>query len=281
MMLDMTARPQPNQPFEWLQVNDRPVLVCPPLAAIAPHLFTTKAWPLGAARAGQDDRAWADVAAALGVAENRLVRLRQVHGARVVIAAAPSAALAEADIVLARDSALAIAVQAADCVPLLLADPQTGGVGAAHAGWRGLAQRVPLQAVRALCREFGASPANLCAAIGPSIGACCYEVGADVRQAFVEHGFAAPELAGWFSTAPLPDPRNPPRDGLAPPRADRWYFDGWAAARAQLIEAGLQEENVYAARLCTASHGATFSSYRREGASAGRIAAAIRPVPRS
>ena len=159
------------------------------------------------------------------------------------------------------DPSLALAIQTADCVPLLIADRTTGAVAAAHAGWRGLAARVPRVAVEALAREFAAAPADLVAAVGPSISAARYEVGVDVRRRFESAGFAADALARWFAPAA---------------RADHWLFDGRQAARDQLVDAGVRPDRLHTAALCTASHADLLCSYRRDHASAGRIAAAIR-----
>src|SRR4029078_13150461 len=82
------------------------------------------------------------------------------------------------------DPLVAIAIQTADCVPLLLADSRSGAVAAAHAGWRGLAAGVPAAAVSALARAFDARPADLVAAVGPSIAAPSYAVGPDVAERF-------------------------------------------------------------------------------------------------
>src|SRR6185503_9124514 len=187
------------------------------------------------------DRAagWEEVARALGVDVAHLARAHQVHGASIVVhrAGEPqrvAATLQRADVIVSDHSELALAIQAADCVPLLLADRRTGVVAAAHAGWRGMAARVPEVAVQALAREFGSRPADLVAAAGPSIGACCYEVGADVRDAFRRSGFADALLQGWFFAAPQPTDRNPSMPGLsAIPRPHHWFFDGWAATRHQ------------------------------------------------
>ena len=128
--------PLPDAAFEWRDTAFGPALVCLPLEEDAPHLFTTRAWPLG--QAGAHRRVWADVAVALGASMAELVRLQQVHRAGIVVAdglpRAAQDALPEADIVLARDAGRVIAVQAADCVPLLIADRRLGVVAAAHAG---------------------------------------------------------------------------------------------------------------------------------------------------
>ena len=205
--------------------------------------------------------------------------MKQVHGSAVLVLPPPAASsnAVEADIIVAGSGGgpFGLAVRAADCVPLLLVDRRRRAVAAAHAGWRGLAVRVPSVAVDALGREFGSRPSDLVAAIGPSIGACCYEVGADVRGRFVSE-FGA-KSARWFHDDPVRSPSNPPMPGLADVRrADHWFFDGWAAAREQLLEAGMPAEQVFTARLCTASHPAILSSYRRDGARAGRIAGVIR-----
>jgi len=90
---------------------------------------------------------------------------------------------------------IAIAVRVADCVPLLMADRTRGVVAAVHAGWRGTVARVAVAAVDALGREFGTRPQDLIAAIGPNIGACCYEVGTELVDAF---GYGWDDLQ-WFT----------------------------------------------------------------------------------
>lgn len=229
----------------------------------------------------------------MDVAGTHLVRLNQVHGFVYVVAGSPAApddTLPAADIVLTDRQDLAVAVQAADCIPLLIADTgertaYPGGsaraVAAAHAGWRGLVARVPERTVAALGRERGSRPQDLIAVIGPSIGSCCYEVGLDVREQFVQAGFGEDALGRWFSSAPVPSVRNPPMPGLSPRPHDRhWYFDGWLAARHQLAAAGVPETSIYCAELCTASHPKWLCSYRRDGSPAGRLAGAIRSRPR-
>jgi YfiH family protein len=273
--------PQPSDGFAWTQVSGRPALVCRALEPLAAHFFATREWRLGSAAARDPEPGWAEAAAAAGT-PSALVRLRQVHGASVVVrraGAEAGAGVPEADIIVSDDPRLALAIQTADCVPLLLADRASGVVAAAHAGWRGLAAGVPRTAVEALRREFGSEPGDLVAAIGPSIGACCYEVGADVRAAFHDGGFDS-AMAGWFHDVPQPSPLNPSMPALpASRRANHWFFDGWAAATHQLRHAGVPATQIHAARLCTASHDA-FCSYRRDAQAAGRMAAVIRARPR-
>ena len=271
-----------NDVFEWRETAGGRALVCVALEPYASHLFTTREWRLGAAGAGDRAPAWSELARAMGVDQANLARAHQVHGASVVVHRADqpqrvAEALQQADVIVSDNPALAPAIQAADCVPLLIADRRTGVVAAAHAGWRGMAARVPEVAVHALAREFGSRPADLIAVAGPSIGACCYEVGADVRDAFRRGGFADALLAGWFFDAPQPTDRNPSMPGLPDiPRSHHWFFDGWAATQDQLEEAGIPRHQIHIAGLCTASHSQLLCSYRRDGSSAGRLAAAIR-----
>jgi len=120
-------------------------------------------------------------------------------------------------------------------------------------------------------------PADLVAAIGPSISSCCYEVGADVRDMFASGGFPERDLDRWFFSGPRPSARNPSMSGLRAPRLHHWFFDGWGAARHQLEAAGVPPDQIGVAELCSASHPDWLCSYRRDGKGAGRMAAAIRP----
>jgi YfiH family protein len=276
----MFMLPQTNDGFAWVQAPAGSALVCRALEPFASHLFTTRDWTLGSPSHGDESEAWDQVAGAADVDAARLVRARQVHGADVIVRRAgqrPHATDATsaarerpaADILISNDATLALAIQTADCVPILLADRRTGAVAAAHAGWRGLAAGVPAAAVDALAREFGCRAEDLIAAAGPSISAPRYEVGPEVRDAF-QAGRSAAELARWFSPSP---------------RAGHWQFDGWAAVRDQLEAAGVPSNQIHVAALCTATYPDLFCSYRRDGSPAGRMAAVVRsrlttPQPR-
>lgn len=90
------------------------------------------------------------------------------------------------DALVTNEPGVALGIFTADCTPMLFHDPVTGAVGAAHAGWRGTASAIGPKTVEAMCREFGAKPENIRAAIGPNIGVCCFETDADVPNAMVE-----------------------------------------------------------------------------------------------
>ena len=254
--------PRVNDDFRWTQTAAGSALVAVALEPYARHFFTTREWTLGS---NADARAsgWAQVAAAADVDVHHLIRAHQVHGAAVIVRRAgdaPRDGLADADILVSDDPSVALAIQTADCVPLLIADRQTGSVAAAHAGWRGLASGVPQATVDALAREFHSRADDLVAAVGPSICADRYEVGEDVIKRFEAAGFSS-ELPRWF------------RDGTRP---GHWQFDGWQSARDQLEAAGVLPWHIHLAGLCTATHGDVLCSYRRDGKGAGRIAAVIR-----
>ncbi|MBP7568513.1 MAG: peptidoglycan editing factor PgeF [Acidobacteria bacterium] len=230
------------------------------LAGLADHLFTTCQLRL---RGGREAEEWAAVGRALGVDGGRVARLKQVHGREVVVLKGGAAILPDAasrphaDIVATDDPSLAIAVQVADCVPLLMAGPGGRVVAAVHAGWRGTCAAAAVGGVEALEREFGARPADLVVAVGPSIGPCCYIVGGEVLEQFEA---AHENAARWFR-----------RDGDG-----RLRLDLWAANADQLEDAGVPRASIRVSRLCTACHPGLFHSYRRDGPGTGRIAAAIR-----
>jgi YfiH family protein len=273
----MVTLPKPNGGFRWVQLAGKPVLVCEALGPLASHFFTTRAWQLGDRTEDSAD-GWMEVAVAAGVGVEHFGRLHQVHGAEAVTykkgASRPGGMVPKADVALTDDPAVALAVQTADCLPILFADPRTRAVAAAHAGWRGLVARVPAVAVERMTRDFGGRAGDLIVAVGPAIGACCYEVGDDVRARFTQAHFSSPSIDRWFRPAPSVLPANPPMRSLSA-RPGHWFFDGWTSVRDQLEDAGVPGDRIFMADLCTASHD-TFCSYRRDGAIAGRTAGVIR-----
>jgi polyphenol oxidase len=198
------------------------------------------------------------LATVLGLAGLPWATVRQVHSAQVVearrdrLGAGPPEArppLAEADGLVAGETGMVLAVLVADCVPLLLADPEAGVVAALHAGWRGLVAGVVERGVAAFSRR-GGRPAAAVALVGPAIGPCCYEVGPEVADAVV----------GRYPAA------------AATTREGRLAVDTAAAAVQALERAGLGE--VRAAGECTSHQPERFFSYRRDGVT-GRQAGLI------
>jgi YfiH family protein len=174
--------------------------------------------------------------------------LRQVHGATVVEADA-LADRPEADAGIARRPGTVCAVLVADCIPVLLADRSGTTVAIAHAGWRGLAGGV----IENTIRRMAVDPRGLIAYLGPGIGPGAFEVGADVRDAFLARDADA---AAAFT----------------PHAAGKWLADLFLLARQRLRHAGVGE--VHGGTLCTYSDARRFFSYRRERRT-GRMAAVI------
>lgn len=194
-----------------------------------------------------------EFAAQLGVPGISIARATQVHGHDVLEAtenlkAGETALLGQGDILLTRQANVALVVQTADCVPILLA--AGGAVAAIHAGWRGTAGSAAAVAVRALCQRGEAAPSLVRAFIGPAIGACCYEVGSDVAAVFPTE-FAQPAGNGKF------------------------HLDLKGANRVQLEAEGVPPANITVLPFCTMCGGQRFASYRRDGAGAGRMIALI------
>lgn len=277
----MVTLPKPNGAFRWNQIEGQPALVCEALEPFAHHFFTTRGWKLGE-RTPDAANGWLDVAQAAHVGVEQFGRLQQVHGRDVVTykkgERVPAGAVPTADVAITDDPGIAVAVQTADCLPLLFVDRQRGAVAAAHAGWRGLAARVPDVTVGRMGADFGTNPGDLLVAAGPAIGACCYEVGEDVRNAFAAAGFNDAELGRWFLADPLTLQDNPPMKSLpATRRPGHWFFDGWSCVREQLESAGVPAGQIFLSNVCTASHDAACCSYRRDGSRAGRMAGVIKP----
>jgi YfiH family protein len=259
----MPLPPLPDT-FHWIDAPWGAGLRCEPLAAIAPHLFTTRHLALSS------DADLVGLAGALDA--STIVVLTQVHGRAVVVLRKGQplpAGRPEADVLVSNVPGVAIAVRAADCVPILIADRVTGAVGAVHAGWRGTAARAGVAAVDAMAESFGSRPANLVVAIGPSIGACCYEVGTDVVDAFAAAGHERHLIDRWFVSLP-------PARGVFPPPKPPLHLDVAGANRDQLVLSGVPEEQIFMSGLCTAMHLDVLTSYRVEKEKAARLAGVIR-----
>jgi YfiH family protein len=188
------------------------------------------------------------LARTLGLPAIPIVRATQVHGtAAHRVREAPAAEtvldVGSCDILVTTIPGVALVVQTADCVPVVLAGP--GAVGMAHAGWRGSARNAAGAAVEEMSRA-GIPPSDLRAWLGPSIGPCCYEVGGEV----------AAQFAGEFARRSC---------------GGRYTLDLPAVNRSQLEAAGVPAANISAHPACTRCGGEKFASYRRDGAAAGRM----------
>jgi YfiH family protein len=247
--------------FFWTTETWGLALRCRPLQAIAPHLFTTRQLQF------TDPAHVQRLASSLGARQVSMVT--QVHKADVVVVKKGRSSREqqpEADVLVSNDPDVAIAVRAADCVPILLADRTTGSVAAVHAGWRGTAAGAVGAAVAALKREFACEPANLVAAVGPSIGSCCYEVGSELVDAFASAGHERHLIDRWFLA-------RPPRRGSR--ERSPLHLDVAGANRDQLVLTGVPVDNVFMSGLCTAMNLDVLTSFRVEGDQAGRIAGVI------
>lgn len=186
---------------------------------------------------------------AAGAPSARLVTTTQIHSDRVVVVSNGSPVEPADGLITDRPSHL-IGVFTADCLPLLLAGPTRGVVAAVHAGWRGLAQRIVDKAVAMMAARWSIPAGDVTVALGPCIGACCFEVGEQVLQPLRQ------QIADEEGVI-LPHP-----DGRAGGKA---MVDLQAWATRQLVHAGVPAEQIFAVPLCTRCHPALFSSFRRDG----------------
>jgi copper oxidase (laccase) domain-containing protein len=229
MTTDVTAG------FAWHDSEAGRVLTHAPLGDVAPHLFSSRDLDF---RGDRIERDFARAGAALGCPGHDVLRVRQVHGRHVAIVA-PGASFdsVDADAIVTTDRGRRVA-------------------GAVHAGWRGTAAGIARAAVETMVR-LGARPADLVAAVGPSIGPCCYQVDSPVRDALLAQDPGA-------------------RVAMTEDGPGHWRLNMWEANVRQLVAAGVPREAIGVARHCTADHLETCYSYRAEGPGTGRLIAAIR-----
>jgi polyphenol oxidase len=218
--------------------------------------------------------------AELGAGKTTLVTLKQVHSDIIHIIATPPNGPLTGDGLVTRTPNILLGIQTADCLPVLLADPEHQAIGAFHAGWRGTLARIVEKGVGVMRREFASDPAQLRAAIGPGIHACCYAVGDEVHDQFRSQFAYADELFAerWES--------DPVREkypllfltARAPGHFEhgrRLYLDLVAANRRQLLDAGVLDAHISASELCTACRTDLLFSHRAEKGNTGRMLAVI------
>jgi YfiH family protein len=193
---------------------------------------------------------------AFGINQDALVTVKQVHGSDILVINEPNEDYShflglEGDAIITNQPDVMIGVCVADCVPILLLDPEKKVIAAVHAGWQGTAARLVSKTVNGMRSEFGSDPACLQAAIGPCIQKCCYEVDGPVREAFLQGGII------WDSCA---EQRHP----------GKWQLDMAAANRELLLQAGLPTDAIQLSGQCVCCHSEQFFSYRRDQGESGR-----------
>lgn len=199
---------------------------------------------------------------ATGFRRDSLVVSRQVHGTRVHEVAEEEIGKGvfddyenvEADALMTRRRGVALVKHSADCVPVYLLDTATPAIAMVHSGWRGTLDGIAGIALTRMKQAYGTKPQDCLAAIGPSIGPCCFEVGYDIAEQF-ERRYPGCGLVG---------------ESGGTPRVDLWRCNTW-----QLLNAGVPDAQIAVSGLCTACGTATFYSHRKEKGKTGAMAALI------
>lgn len=196
------------------------------------------------------------LARAFGVNQEALVTPRQVHGCDILVINEANEDYShflsvEGDAVITNQPNVIIGVCVADCVPIVLCDPDNKTIAVVHAGWKGTAAGLVGKTVAGMKSEFGSNPARVHAAIGPCIQKCCYEVDEPVKKAFHQGNLS------WDTYADLKNP-------------GKWHLDLASANRDLLLSAGLGTDAVQCSDQCVCCHSEQFFSYRRDKEESGR-----------
>jgi len=218
--------------------------------------------------------------AANGVKPWPLIVLKQVHSDLIHVIRRPARDRLVGDGLVTNVPGIALAIQTADCYPVLLVDTKNRAVGAFHAGWRGTLKRIVEKGLGVMRREYGTEPADVLAAIGPGIGKCCYEIGQEVKSQFESQFDYARELCQeLYSPDPIREKYpllflnvRPPGHGVS---ATKLYLDLLEANRRQLVLAGVPEKQISLLRRCTSCNKRQFFSHRAEKGVTGRMMAVV------
>jgi YfiH family protein len=227
-------------------------------------------------RRGGDDLAVVDrnracAASLVASTRDRLTFGDQVHGAAVaVVGPADAGRVFDATDALVTDvPGVPLVILTADCAAVFLYDPVRRAVGIAHAGWRGTVAGVAARTVESMHDAFGSVPADMVAGIGPAIGPCCYQVGADVIDAVED---ALPGQARDVLVTPDMASAGSFHRSV---NEDRLHLDLWRANELGLVDAGVPEANIEVAAMCTSCRTDLFYSHRAEKGITGRFGGLI------
>lgn len=192
----------------------------------------------------------------LDMDQSRLVTVNQVHGDKVLKTGPehrpePGENLGDGDGLITNEPGVPIAILVADCLPVMIFDPVHKAIGLAHAGWRGTVNHVAPKTLLTMGDEYGTKAEEVRVALGPCIGPCCYEVGADVKAEFEE-------VFPWG------------KEVLTLSGRERWKLDLPEANARQLLEIGVKAENLIRPGLCTVENMGLFYSHRVEASEKGQ-----------
>lgn len=196
---------------------------------------------------------------------NSVVCGEQTHGDKIVQvddlhkgkgAYSYNSSLADTDALMTNRKGIVLATFYADCVPIYIFDTVKRVVALAHAGWKGTCANIGPKTMTEMNKVYETRPENCLVGIGPSIGPCCYEVEELLLHRFKEQNF-------WWE------------DVFKAKGSKKWLLDLWESNRIQMVKAGVREENVITARICTSCNREKFFSYRQENGRTGRMGAFI------
>ncbi len=199
---------------------------------------------------------WNKLASAFEIPMENFLVLNQVHGDNIFVIKPhgdyfSSREALNYDAIVTNRTNLAICIKTADCVPVFLVDRVKKIIGAVHAGWRGSSLEISAKVARFMQNSYGSRPADLLAAIGPSIGRCCYEIDDATADSFRRQKHAENFLSPGA-------------------RRGRWMLDLVEVNRRQVLDCGIPEANIETAGLCTVCHQDIFFSHRGSGGVTGR-----------
>lgn len=250
----------------WREQRGIRYLVFPRLgeAGLSLHAFTSRPFDLGFGRRKREDvlKDRRKVCQAIGINFLLLTAGEQVHGARVVKAGErergrgtlnAEGAIRQTDGFISNVPDVPLTILTADCVPIFILDPVRRAIGLVHAGWKGTLNRMAERVIIKMEEEYGSQPEELIAALGPSIGPCCYQVGEDVVNVFRK------QFPDW------------PAFILSKLAEEKWTLDLWEATRLQLMRVGIKDDNTINSRMCTSCGNDVFFSRRRDGFPTGRM----------